>query len=1264
VSDTRFYVGWGDGRVARYTRPNAASAVWTAREYTRPGEGRPVTGIVVDPDPAQPNARAVYVCLGGPGASPVWHLDTSVFDATPGTGWTDRSNPGGAAGTRLLPLHHSAILADASPGNHGRLWVAADLGVWTTTNGGTSWSELSWGLPDAAVIDLDLVSIVDTDDPAQRFRLLRASTHGRGVYEMPLDGIPQPPVELVLRANQLDQRRRTARRNKPLPAAAGTTVLDQSPDIFVDAPDTHGRYALPVDRPPTLTELVETPLGSQILASVPGTPAVTHVHVVVRNRGVRRVDGVRLTLLLGPKDAALPSNYRDTARGTATLADQRGWRVGGVVTVNALRAGEPKVATVSLSSESLPPVADSLGDDYQLIALLHHADDPFPAGQPADTDDPSTLVTRVRNTAMRGVTVASGDQRAAPAGGTGLLVSMSTTLLAQRRLTAITTALGAKVAGPGGTVHPVERRVLAMAQAGLANLRAGPKPTVGAAVPGRDIGSFAMLGALGFELPAYTSAFLPGGDWVAQMFRRGSSDPHLSRVAVDSVELPLALARTGLPATTGTPAHDAIRSFSSGLLGAAAAGAVLSPLLADLHAQETNADWNPHARSRGAASLEHLLRREILGGEHGVGSPVAWLPPPADVPTALWDQYRVAAEQSFGLPAGRVRGFGSFEAGFDPGYWIDGRRLAAGYGILRDDVRATSWSAWPWWGLLSPVLLAPSVGLLLSRTLPHSKAFFEGGDLDDRAFFELLAVSMGVASVAPLVYSMLLWSQVSDHTEAFVTSLLMGLGRAALVTTALATSSDEDQDGAVRWAGLFLPLVGADVYAAIRAIADPGRHPGNATVLALQTMPALTGLVTLGLGGLARGIGGGGADRDATTDDAVMWLLALGAGTVLLTAVGIPVSLALAAGGGWRSWFVREHRQLPLLSATANAGVTPLSPAAAARVFDDPSLWPALGASVAVDQQHYPAGMRPLVRMWWDGTGELSVRYGGGTLTFRQGTTDTAVSLANPTSATTLVTQLEAALPGLKAERIGEDSPALDLPRPQGLADPGDVVLNEAAEPLRSAFRRVPKSKGDALVLQQAPRVEQSTTAGRTAGAATPYLVFPADPDSDATGSGLIDAADLAALLVTAAAPSLGTVTVNDTRPALPQPGVREVVQVFRRWNLDERRLPEWRSLVTGHAATAAPADPVRDGRNQLVRRPPNGYAGQQTVGRDVAEAMGWLPLWRAWLAVASDPAANADGTGTHAQTPTVTFPAGPPRKPTNRELTQGIRFLLDLPPA
>jgi len=53
----------------------------------------------------------------------------------------------------------------------------AACGVWRSTDGGKTWEPLPNALPDAPVFDLQV-------HPSRR--LLRAATHGRGLYEWTL----------------------------------------------------------------------------------------------------------------------------------------------------------------------------------------------------------------------------------------------------------------------------------------------------------------------------------------------------------------------------------------------------------------------------------------------------------------------------------------------------------------------------------------------------------------------------------------------------------------------------------------------------------------------------------------------------------------------------------------------------------------------------------------------------------------------------------------------------------------------------------------------------------------------------------------------------------------------------------------------------------------------------------------------------------------------------------------------------------------------
>jgi hypothetical protein len=111
---------------------------------------------------------ALYIASGGLGdRRRVWYFN--------GTRWEARSGPAGAASGNLLDVEHNAICVDrAAPNN---VYVGADIGVWHSPDRGQTWEPLPNGLPDAPVFDLQIHAIQ---------RLLRGSTHGRGLYEFRL----------------------------------------------------------------------------------------------------------------------------------------------------------------------------------------------------------------------------------------------------------------------------------------------------------------------------------------------------------------------------------------------------------------------------------------------------------------------------------------------------------------------------------------------------------------------------------------------------------------------------------------------------------------------------------------------------------------------------------------------------------------------------------------------------------------------------------------------------------------------------------------------------------------------------------------------------------------------------------------------------------------------------------------------------------------------------------------------------------------------
>lgn len=164
---TRLYAGTTNGQVYRLDRQGAQ---WTVTRLDNVAAGplglsAPVSDIAVDWSDVL--RQSIYVALGGVGDfRHVWRFN--------GQRWEAKSGAAGSA-TSLLDVEHNAIIVDpVAPDN---VYVGADVGVWQSADRGATWKPLSNGLPDAPVFDLQLHSAT---------RRLRASTHGRGLFEYPL----------------------------------------------------------------------------------------------------------------------------------------------------------------------------------------------------------------------------------------------------------------------------------------------------------------------------------------------------------------------------------------------------------------------------------------------------------------------------------------------------------------------------------------------------------------------------------------------------------------------------------------------------------------------------------------------------------------------------------------------------------------------------------------------------------------------------------------------------------------------------------------------------------------------------------------------------------------------------------------------------------------------------------------------------------------------------------------------------------------------
>ncbi len=366
ASHTRLFVGTMNGRVYRYD--DGSGGTWTRTRIDDDGGlpstfAVPVTDIAVDP--TDTTGSSIYITFGGAlgDARRVWHYD--------GTNWTNAS---GSGATGLLDVQFGAVICD--PDNAGHLYAGADIGIWRSTDSGATWSVFSDGFPDVFVMDMKSVLL------SNGVRLLRASTHGRGVYERTLDSVPKQGVELYVRDTQLDEGRYTAINGLDDPANHGQTVRHwRGPDIRVDTPDASGNYQFPPGTDITFADFVGTLTDdSGSVATHASSTIVSRVYVQVHNRGVVPADSVRVMCLLANASAGLPSlpaGYEALVQA-GTPISTADWVTLGIVDLDGVAMGAPKIAAFDLPSSLLPPPASLAGNAHHcVLALVHHADDPY-----------------------------------------------------------------------------------------------------------------------------------------------------------------------------------------------------------------------------------------------------------------------------------------------------------------------------------------------------------------------------------------------------------------------------------------------------------------------------------------------------------------------------------------------------------------------------------------------------------------------------------------------------------------------------------------------------------------------------------------------------------------------------------------------------------------------------------------------------------------------------------------------------------------------
>lgn len=287
VNSNLIYAGTSTGQLYKLVK---SGTTWSATAiHAAPLPSRWIWDIATRPG----SVNTIIVGVAGFGTGHVWR---GTVPATGAATWTNISGTGGG---QLPNIPVNSLVVD--PLAADTIYVGSDIGVFRTTNGGMAWMPFTQGLPNCAIYDLKLHNAT---------RLLRAGTHGRGLWEKKLDVTSIPDVNIFVRDDLMESGRAAA-------SSSGTTAGFEDPLQNVGLGDTLYWYMcadIKVDAldgaPPTyqmsISDVDYVAFESKLQHRNARRGNVNRVYVQVHNRGIQPATNVTVKLLFANASAGLP----------------------------------------------------------------------------------------------------------------------------------------------------------------------------------------------------------------------------------------------------------------------------------------------------------------------------------------------------------------------------------------------------------------------------------------------------------------------------------------------------------------------------------------------------------------------------------------------------------------------------------------------------------------------------------------------------------------------------------------------------------------------------------------------------------------------------------------------------------------------------------------------------------------------------------------------------------------------------------------------
>jgi len=674
----------------------------------------------------------------------------------------------------------------------------------------------------------------------------------------------------------------------------------------------------------------------------------------------------------------------------------------------------------------------------------------------------------------------------------GVLTHKSIMLLARERIRLWRDLLADRLTS-GGRLTDLEHRLFFLASKAYEMMSGPPVPSVD--FPGfpqhpfSGVNKFAVMGSMGPDFTAFSAVLAPGQGCVFATVHKGSPDENRELVVARTTDFIFAFYPRAIDAL-----HTADRAGSLGDGGLARGvkamqGYVLGHLChiagdAISHPYVNDVEWHQgtglhpkfsHAGGEGSIEAEVarqvLLRRSTREGQTWE----AWWPTVDEVPDAFYSAYADALEFTYKVgtrpPADCFGEFLERFADLAPPT-VDAGFVRDGYHLYRNGILGYGYGHGLWgWTVFLIWLGVPLVALFpIAAALPRTAAMFRPGFLPGAAWVDFLNLVLGIASPFVLGYSV--WLILLTRLGVENRALLGGLSAGINLLLAGFVVADQVTGFLPSWLRLLfllVPTVVAATFATfgVTDLARSGRRARGGAMLVFS-LPAIYLLVALLLYAVFF-LGERELLGDSTTR--IVYLVVV---TVLLAA-GLFVGVALGLAR-----FVRDVRvpEVP-------AGF-PAEERHFVRLFDDASLFEDADGGL-----FYPAAGRALLKLWWDGAGDLYLRSRRYQLEWSFDGTTTHQTVAAPIAPTTAaeygqfltatVNDPGGATGHLHAALAFPQDPDVRLPPGAVFADHADDLetADEEARALAAAqFVKLGTSEGAAFVLRHAPKAAQAVRFG------------------------------------------------------------------------------------------------------------------------------------------------------------------------------------------